>query len=104
LSLLADQDPIMASFTNVVGRAPLDGESVRILDETNQIYSVTTFRQSSGWDNGEPMLAVGQAAFFSLVPEPSTVQLAVLGAAALMLSRRFTFMTQARAQATRPPS
>jgi PEP-CTERM motif len=89
LSLLADQDPITATFENVVGRAALDGEWVRTLNEASQTYSVTTFHQISGWDNGQPMLAIGQGAYFELVPEPSTVALGGLGAAALtLLSRR----------------
>ncbi len=61
--LLADQVPITSSFTMVVGRDPVDGESVKTLDPLTQVYSVTTFHQGIGWDNGVPSLAVGQAAF-----------------------------------------
>ena len=88
LSLLADADPIEANFMHVVGRAPQDGEWVRTLNEANQTYGVTTFHQVSGWDNGEPALAVGQAAYFELVPEPSTIALGGLGAAAVTILRR----------------
>jgi hypothetical protein len=88
LLLLADQDPITAGFDRVVGRAPQDGEWVRTLNELSQVYSVTTFHQGSGWDNGEPALAVGQAAYFHLVPEPSTAALAALGAIVMVVRRR----------------
>jgi hypothetical protein len=86
--LLQDQDPIQASFTMVVGRDPLDGESVRTLNALTQTYSLTTFHQGVGWDNGVPSLAVGQSAYFTLVPEPSTLALAALGLALMIRPRR----------------
>ena len=72
-----------ATFAQVVGRNPMDGEWVRILDEATQTYTVTTYHDGLGWDNGDPTLAVGQAAWFDLgpvdIPEPSAGLL--LGAA-----------------------
>jgi hypothetical protein len=88
-------------FHDIVGRDPLVGESVTSLDPASQTYSTTTCTgfvldgngqpvlDSNGWEtptwsNGEPTLAyVGEAEFFTLVPEPGT--LALLGAGAISL-------------------
>ena len=81
--------PISEMFAAVTGRDPLDGEWVRLLDPATQTYTTTHFDVSSGtWDNGDPVLGVGVAAWFKLVPEPSTFALAGLGLAALMFARR----------------
>jgi hypothetical protein len=95
LYLLSCPVPVgSASFQQVVGRDPLDSEWVETLDEATQIYSVTTFHSGTGWDNGAPELAVGQAAYFDLgpvaaaVPEPSTLALVALGAVAVLRFRR----------------
>jgi hypothetical protein len=81
-----------ASFAQVVGRDPLNGEWVETLDASTQTYSITTFHGGTGWDNGDPTLAVGQAAFFDLdpvaVPEPATFALAGLGFATFLAFRR----------------
>ena len=81
-----------ATFQEVVGRDPLNGEWVETLNEATQTYSITTFYTGTGWDNGDPALAIGQAAYFDLgpvlVPEPSTLALATLGAATLLWFRR----------------
>jgi hypothetical protein len=74
-----------ASFTQVVGRDPMDGEWVRLLDERTQNYGVTTYRSGLGWDNGDPTLSLGESAWFDLgpveVPEPSaSLLLSVAGA------------------------
>jgi hypothetical protein len=88
-----------ATFQEVVGRDPLNGEWVETLNEASQTCSVTTFHTGTGWDNGAPALDVGQAAFFDLgpvvVPEPSTLTLAVLGVAALVRFRRRSCNSQA---------
>ena len=86
--LLQDQDPIQATFAMVVGRDPLAGESVTTLNALTQTYSITTFN-GVGWDNGTPSLAVGQAAYFTLlVPEPSVIALAALGSLLILHRRR----------------
>jgi hypothetical protein len=81
--------PMSQMFAAVTGRNPLDGEWVRLLDPATQIYTTTAFDALAGtWDNGNPVLGVGAAAWFNLVPEPSTFALLGLGAAALVISRR----------------
>lgn len=82
-----------ASFYDVVGRDPNDGESVTTLDALSQTSTTTTF-DNGVWNNGDPALAVGQSAFFNLgnnlgpdlgtVPEPATWTL--LGAGLLSLA------------------
>lgn len=57
-----------ASFYDVVGRDPLDGESVTILNASSQITTTSTF-EDGFWDNGDPLLGVGQSAFFNLGPD-----------------------------------
>lgn len=78
-----------ATFYQIVGRNPLDGESVRTLDALAQIYSTTTFRNGS-WDNGAPALGLGDAAFFNLsaVPEPAPLYLASIVVWAVLHGRR----------------
>jgi hypothetical protein len=88
LHLLSCPVPLeIATFQQVVGRDPLNGEWVETLNEATQTYAITTFHTGIGWDNGEPALGVGQAAFFNfgpvLVPEPSVLALASLGAVTL---------------------
>ena len=74
------------TFYDVVGRDPLNGDSVQILNPTTQSWSTDLF-QNGSWNNGAPDLGVGQSAFFNLqtpatptpVPEPSAIALAGLG-------------------------
>jgi hypothetical protein len=84
--------PIDTMFSNVVARAPQDGEWVKILDPTTQTYTTSTFHTGTGWDNGDPTLGVGQAAWFDLgpvaVPEPSSLALLSCSAALMVLLRR----------------
>jgi hypothetical protein len=70
--------PIDTMFYNVAGRPPLIGESVQILNAATQTYTTTTFNGTS-WDNGDPSLSQGEAAWFTLVPEPSSVTLIGFG-------------------------
>ena len=78
--LLSCEVPIdQAPFQQVVGRDPLDGESVEQWNAASQTDSTTTY-EGGTWSNGAPALAVGEAALFTLVPEPGTITL--LGAAA----------------------
>jgi hypothetical protein len=81
-----------ATFYDVVGRDPQNGESVTLLDAASQTYITTTF-ENGVWDNGVPTLNVGQAAFFNLelVPEPPVCSL--IGASLLLLgaARKYVF-------------
>lgn len=93
-------EPIDFMFTNVVGRLPQNGEWVAIFDPATQSYTFTTFHTGTGWDNGDPVLGVGQAAWFDLggglapglnsipmVPEPNALALAIAGTGLLFLRR-----------------
>jgi len=77
-----------ATFQDVVGRDPLNGESVTVLDPVSQISTTTKF-EDGVWDNGAPTLNIGQSAFFNLVnlesvPEPAVYNL--VGAGLLLLA------------------
>jgi hypothetical protein len=74
-----------ATFYDVVGRDPQNGESVTLLDAVSQTSTTTTF-ENGVWDNGAPTLNVGQSAFFNLesVPEPAVYNL--VGAGLLLLA------------------
>jgi hypothetical protein len=72
-----------APFQQVVGRDPLDGESVRQWNAASQTESITTY-QDGTWSNGAPAFAIGEAALFTLVPEPGTLTLLGAAAAALL--------------------
>jgi hypothetical protein len=102
LHLLSSPIPITApidiNFTNAIGRLPQDGEWVAILDSATQLYTFTTFHTGSGWDNGDPVLGIGQSAWFDLggglsanmssipmVPEPEAVTLASAAIAMLLI-------------------
>ena len=85
-----------ATFYDVVGRDPQSGESVLLLDAASQTWTTTTF-QNDAWNNGEPLLNVGQSAFFDLginpadpspIPEPSSFALAGAGILLLTALRR----------------
>jgi hypothetical protein len=73
-----------ATFHDVVGRDPLNGESVTLLDAVSQI-STTTF-ENGVWDNGTPTLNVGQSAFFNLEPVPEPAVYNLVGAGLLLLA------------------
>ena len=105
LHLLSSPLPLTAAidinFTNAIGRLPQNGEWVAILDPATQLYTFTTFHTGSGWDNGDPVLGIGQSAWFDLggalpanlssipmVPEPGAVTLASAVIATLLIRRR----------------
>jgi hypothetical protein len=79
--------PIDEMFPYLVGRAPQDGEWVKLLDPATQVYLTTTFHAGTGWDNGDPTLSIGQSAWVSLVPEPVALNLCGICAAMLLLFR-----------------
>jgi len=72
-----------ATFFDVIGRDPLTGESVTLLDALTQSSTTTTFDGES-WNNGDPLLGIGQSAFYNLnspdpVPEPNPCALLGVG-------------------------
>jgi len=73
-----------ASFYDVVGRDPQDGESVTILDTPSQVSTTTTFADGF-WGNGDPLLNIGQSAFFNLKPTPEPEILSLFGAGVVSL-------------------
>jgi hypothetical protein len=74
-----------ATFFDVVGRDPLNGESVTLLDAVLQISTTTTF-ENGVWDNGTPTLNIGQSAFFNLEPVPEPAVYNLVGAGLLLLA------------------
>jgi hypothetical protein len=77
--LLAMAAPFSSgTFQQIVGRAPDAGDSVRTLDAVTQVYSTNTFNGST-WNNGDPSLALGSAAYFDLAPIPEPSIFALLG-------------------------
>jgi hypothetical protein len=97
--LLSSMIPIGgATFFDVVGRDPLNGDNVTTLDPLTQ-QTTTTTCLNGAWNNGDPSLAVGQSAFFGLgagndtsgitvVPEPVTGSLLGAGLLAQAACRR----------------
>jgi hypothetical protein len=78
-----------ANFYEVVGRNPLESEFVTTLNPLTQLETTTTFHNGS-WDNGTPLLAYGQSAFFGLeaVPEPACQTLLMAGILTLACWRK----------------
>ena len=74
-----------ATFHDVVGRDPQNGESVTTLNPSSQISS-TTIYEGGSWNNGDPLLNVGQSAFFDLEPVPEPEVCNLLGAGVLLLA------------------
>ena len=76
-------------FQSIIGRDPQTGESVTTLNPLTQTYFTTTWT-GTAWNNGDPSLAVGQAAMFNigLVPEPSALGLLALGLGLFGILRR----------------
>jgi hypothetical protein len=78
-----------ATFHDVVGREPRNGEAVTILNAMSQVSTTTTFANGF-WNNGVPTLDIGQSAFYTLmpVPEPEVIGLFGVGAVLLAAGRR----------------
>jgi hypothetical protein len=79
------------AFQYVIGRAPHEGEQVTTLDALHQICTTTTFT-GGAWDMGDPVIGVGQAAFFNVgpvvIPEPSSLGLILAGFGVAIVIRR----------------
>ena len=94
LALISSYVPLdPTTFYDVMGRQPAEGDYVEILNALSQVETTTTFHNGA-WDNGTPLLGVGESAFFgedgiSAVPEPGSVGLFGAGALGLALFRRF---------------
>jgi hypothetical protein len=67
-------------FTYILGRGPNEGEEFVRLDAATQSYLTTTYK-SGLWSNGDPVLKVGEAAFFKVVsvPEPPAAAFGLVG-------------------------
>ena len=86
LLLLSCYVPIApATFYDVVGRAPQNGESVSILNALTQITTLTAF-DNGVWSNGDPLLNIGQSAVFNLVPTPEPGSLSLMGVGVVLLA------------------
>jgi hypothetical protein len=89
--LLGDKAPVAstgnATFLNVLGRLPMVGERFSSLNRTSQVYTTSTFLPNGTWDI-TPSLTFGEAAFYTIVPEPSSATLALLGGLILFALRK----------------
>jgi hypothetical protein len=92
--LLGDKCPVSASgddiFLNVLGRTPVLGEQITLLDEATQTYTTSTSLGGGAWDIF-PVWSVSDAAFFrvSVVPEPGIIILGLTGLGFLEFWRRW---------------
>lgn len=82
-----------ATFFDVVGRAPEDGDYVKTFNALTQLETITTYNGNTDtWNHGVPLLAVGQSAFFGLgvgpAPEPASTALVGVGVLVLAGLRR----------------
>jgi len=73
-----------ATFYDVVGRNPQNGESVTTLDGPSQTSTISTYENALG--TRCTMLNVGQSAFFNLEPAPEPEMFSLLGAGVVALA------------------
>lgn len=97
LHLISSPIPVSGTvsnmFSNIVGRAPHNGETVSVLDPVTKTTTTATYDSLNGlWDNN-PAIGISQAVWVNLgpvaVPEPSVMSLLVLAGIALPAFRRF---------------
>lgn len=110
LYLLGSISPISTVGDDVflwaVGRVPMNGESVTILEGAGTL--VTHTYTSGIWSNGEPELPVAQSAFFNIqnvnevafIPEPSSFALLGLALITIVLVRRGRLLLHQTGNAT----
>jgi len=78
-----------ASFQDIIGRNPQQGDAVTLLNATTQTYTTTTFLDGT-WNHGVPSIPIGQAGYFDLaIPEPSSCAVLCAGVMVFIISRRF---------------
>lgn len=85
--LLGSILPALAGFEEIIGRSPLDGEKITTLEKTYTYSSTNGWRDEEGTP-ASPEIKVAEAAFFTLVPEPSAMALLGLGATAFLFRQR----------------
>lgn len=73
--------PLSETFADIIGRAPVVGEQVTLVDGTTSTFTPV------GW-SVDFNIEVMDAAFFNLVPEPTTFALLGLGSLASVLMRK----------------
>lgn len=91
--LLASKVPIALTgddvFRYVLGRVPKPGEHFTWLNSSTQVYSTVIYDELDlTWHPAPPSLSVGQAAFYTIVPEPASLSLLALGGLAMLRRRR----------------
>lgn len=89
--LLGDKMPYASSgndiFKYVLGRSPSPGEQIRRLQPGTLNYIMSTYLGNGNWD-AMPSLRANEAAFFTIIPEPSAVGLGLLGGSLVWGLRR----------------
>jgi hypothetical protein len=105
LHLISAPVPVQGAISNLfyyaVGRNPLDGESVLVLDPRTQSTATATYNALSGsWINGDLFISVGESAFFNLgpvpVPEPGALSLLTFGALCALWEMRRKRLNRSR--------
>jgi hypothetical protein len=74
LNMVSIIPPISGGIVSAMGYTPTKKEYVLLWDPINQIYGTKTQFTGTGWNNGEPTPAVGQAFFLNTVAATNWVQ------------------------------